>query len=144
LSGCGTVRFFLYGTLMQGACNPVAQRFHMKLGRLSAATSRGRMVAIPDADGWYPAFFFDEAGPPVHGLLVETLPTFTEADLAALDAYEGAEYRRDEIAVEDGGVVFMAHAWLWAGALSADAEPVADGDFFAWLGRHGLAPYGAA
>jgi len=79
--------------------------------------------------------------PPVHGLLVETLPTFTEADLAALDAYEGADYRRQDVPVDDGGLVFMAHAWLWQGALPADAEALPHGDFFAWLGRHGLNAY---
>ncbi|MBC2667495.1 gamma-glutamylcyclotransferase [Novosphingobium flavum] len=138
------MRFFLYGTLLAGSGNGVATDLHRKLAPGSPAEARGSLFAVPDPDGWYPALMHDPEGGPVRGVMHETLPPFSEADLAALDAYEGADYVRAEIPVEDGGLTFMAHAWVWAGALPSGAEPVPDGDFAAFLMRRGLRGFGFA
>ena len=54
-------------------------------------TATGRLYAIPDPAGWYPAFIPDPAGAAVHGMVHAAGPGFAQADLAALDAYE--DYR---------------------------------------------------
>ena len=135
------MRFFLYGTLLQGACNGVATALHRGLEPGRAAVARGALHAIPDPAGWYPALLPDPAGAPVHGMVHETGPAFTPADLAALDAWEGTDYARAEIPVEDGGLFFMAHAWLWTAPLPPGALAIPEGDFRAFAAAHGLAEF---
>jgi len=45
---------FLYGTLLQCACNAVAVRLHRHLEPGLPAWVAGQLFAIPDPDGWYP------------------------------------------------------------------------------------------
>lgn len=132
------MRLFLYGTLMQGGCSSVAVALQQRLERGGPATARGALFAVPDPAGWYPAFLPDPDGGAVQGMLHETGPAFPPADLAALDAWEGPEYTRQEIPVEEGGLTFMAHAWVWTAPLPEGALPIPEGDFRAFLAANGL------
>jgi gamma-glutamylcyclotransferase (GGCT)/AIG2-like uncharacterized protein YtfP len=104
-------RLATYGTLAPGRVN------HHQLAGLSGewttGTIRGRLVET----GWgaalgYPALVLDAEGEAI------AVHLFTSADLPAhwarLDAFEGAEYRRGEVAVETAqGVV---PAWIYLAA----------------------------
>jgi gamma-glutamylcyclotransferase (GGCT)/AIG2-like uncharacterized protein YtfP len=146
------MRFFFYGTLIADSGNPVAAAAHVRLRDLGPATARGALHAIEDelGEGWYPALLAG-AGP-VLGQLYEAAPGFGEADLAALDAYEGFDpadpaaslYVRATIVVTDaGGAFHEAQAYSFNRPLPPGAQPIADGDFHTWLAREGLKPYGA-
>lgn len=127
---------------MAGGAHPVAVALQDKLLPGRQATARGRMFAVPDADGWFPALAHDPAGSIVHGMLHETAPRFAAHDLASLDAWEGADYARREIPVEEGGRTCMADAWLWRGAVPQGAIAIPGGDFRAFITGRGWAEYG--
>ncbi len=136
------MRFFFYGTLWGGSGSAVARAVHARLLPGVTGTVEGTLYAIPDPQGWYPALVpFAEGGGEgvVHGFVHEAAPGFAKADLAALDAYEGEEYRRRELAVSlADGSAMVAQVYVWAGALPAGAEPIAEGDFAAFLHQRGL------
>ena len=111
---------FVYGTLRAGGSN------HFRLsgaGTLGAGSVRGRLYRVD----WYPALFADAAAGPVLG---ELFAVSTDT-LAALDAFEGREYRRVRIAVTpaDGGE--LVNAWVWEFIEPVDeSRRIANGD---WL-----------
>jgi len=142
------MRFFFYGTLLEGSDNPVARQAHAKLLGLGPATARGTLTAIPDPMGWYPAFL---TGPGlVHGRIYAAAGDFDEADLARLDSYEDCHpdrpveslYIRKSIDVTgaDGGHC-SAQAYIYNRALPNGARLIPDGNFNAWLERHRLDAY---
>ena len=49
------MRFFFYGTLVAGRGNAVAARAHARLGPGVPGVAEGRLYAISDSGGWYPA-----------------------------------------------------------------------------------------
>ena len=128
---------FFYGTLMAGSGNAVARGVHGRLLPGVAGTVAGRVYGIADPGGWYPALVMGEGV--VRGFVHEAAPDFTEADLAALDGYEGAEYRRCavEVVLGDGARV-MAQAYVWMGPLPEGAVVIAGGDFAAFIAERGL------
>ena len=136
------MRFFFYGTLLQGSCNAVATELHALLRPLEPARVAGVLFAIPDPDGWYPALVLDDAGMTL-GMIYETGEHFTVEDLARMDAYEDYDpadpdrslYIRSEVAVMDGGA---AQAYVWNGPLPERAVRIVDGDFRRWLADEGL------
>jgi len=140
------VRLFFYGTLMQGTCNDVATALHRRLEAGVPATAPGRLYAIPDPAGWYPAFIPDPAGAAVHGMVHAAGPGFAQADLAALDAYEdyrpadpaGSLYLRRPLTVSSAGEDIGAQAYIYNAVLPAGARPIACGDFRTFLAAHGL------
>ncbi|MCA1660877.1 MAG: gamma-glutamylcyclotransferase [Novosphingobium sp.] len=146
------MRFFFYGTLTHEATNPVARALHARLGAGRRGYVRGRLHAIPLDDGWYPGFVADPAGGRVSGYLYDTLPDFTPADLARMDAYEGydprdpeaGDYARETMAVElEAGRAFAAEVYVHRAELPAASQPIEGGDFAAWLaatGRSAFAP----
>ena len=136
------MRFFFYGTLIAGSGNAVAGRVHSRLSAGVAAWARGGLYAIPDRQGWYPALVGCGVGE-VSGFLYEALAGFGEADLAALDHWEGAEYHRAEIVVRQAdGREITAQAYLWDGPLPADAEAIPGGDFGDFLRQRGAKAFG--
>jgi gamma-glutamylcyclotransferase (GGCT)/AIG2-like uncharacterized protein YtfP len=135
-------RLFLYGTLMAGHGHRVARRLHDVLAPGGAAQVSGRLVAIPNPGGWYPALL---AGAGVVRGMVHAADGLDAALLADLDAYEqvvrvGAGYRRAEVMVAGVG---PAMAYVWQGALPPGAVALEEGDFAAFLARTGQRPYGA-
>ena len=135
------MRFFFYGTLVAGSGNAVAGRVHSRLSAGVAARARGGLYAIADRQSWYPALVSGENA--VHGFVYEALAGFGEDDLAALDHWEGADYRRAEIAVclEDGWEI-AAQAYLWDGPLPEGAEAIPGGDFADFLRQRGARAFG--
>lgn len=145
------MRFFFYGTLIAGSGNPVATAAHALLRDLGPAKATGALYAVPDPEGWYPALL--PGGGAVHGRLYEAREHFDVRALALLDAYEdcdpadhaGSLYLRETIVVmRMGGECAEAQAYRFNQPLPADARPIPNGDFRAWLAREGLDPYGAA
>ena len=146
------LRFFFYGTLMAGSGNAVADELHGRLGAGRAGTVAGRMYAISDPDGWYPALVAGAGQDDVcvAGLVHEVGAEFGADDLAALDAYEAfypddpaaCEYMRREVTVTlaEGGEV-RAQAYVYVRDLPADAALIAGGDFAAFLRERGVAGF---
>ncbi len=127
---------FFYGVLRPD----VAQwPFLEGLGAGLPATTRGALYAIPDPDGWYPAML------PGTGLVHGACHEVGAVDLAAVDAFEGADYARVEVecAKGMGGSVpqTKTHAYLWTAPLPANAEPIPNGDFARWLAETGYTAF---
>lgn len=116
---------FVYGTLRRGGSND----FRIADSRFVAEGQvRGRLYRID----WYPGFVADDnAGPVVGEIFMANAET-----IAALDEFEGSEYRRVKIAVEvrdEVAAVSKVQAWIWEwlGATS-ESQRIAGGD---WLGE---------
>ena len=141
------MRFFFYGTLLDGSDNPVAQAIHALLKPLGPATVRGALHAIPDALGWFPALVAGDGL--VHGKVYAARPGFSAADLASMDGYEDFDpanpaaslYLRQELELTGGGT---AQAYVWNRALPAGAVPIASGDFREWLASRGMPQFRGA
>jgi len=135
-------RLFLYGTLLQCACNAVAVRLHRHLEPGLPAWVAGQLFAIPDPDGWYPALVPGEGT--VRGMVHDLAPGFDAELLADLDAYEGlhedgsGEYRRQMIAVATAAGEVSAAAYVYNAELPAGARLLPEGDFSEFLARSGL------
>jgi gamma-glutamylcyclotransferase (GGCT)/AIG2-like uncharacterized protein YtfP len=127
---------FFYGTLIAGSGNPQERAAHAALGEAQAGSVAGALYAIPDPLGWYPALVAGEGR--VFGMAYRMTSAL---DLAALDAYEGAEYRRASVWVETATGTITAQAYLWHGALPENAIPIPQGNFAQWLAQHGFAAY---
>ncbi|MFM2273339.1 MAG: hypothetical protein RL702_2404 [Pseudomonadota bacterium] len=134
------MRFFFYGTLLDGSDNPVARAIHALLEPLGAAEVRGALHAVPDTAGWFPALLAGDG--PVHGRLYAARAGFHPDDLARMDAYEdfdpaqpGASlYVRREVELTAGGT---AQAYLFNQPLPAGTRPIPHGDFRRWLAESG-------
>lgn len=137
--------FFFYGTLIAGSGNAVEADAHRKLRPVGPGTVRGRLYAIPDPAGWYPALL--PGREPVRGMLYEVRRGFGIADLRALDEYEefdrrspeGSLYWRRPVAVS--GEAFgccRAEAYVCKRNLPAASRRIRGGDFRAWLETTGL------
>ncbi|MBU6268552.1 MAG: gamma-glutamylcyclotransferase [Sphingomonadales bacterium] len=140
--------FFFYGTLIAGSTNAAARAAHRRLRPMGAATTRGRLHAITDARGWYPALTGGEGL--VQGRLYEALPAFGPADLAKLDTFEAfdrsrpetSDYLRQDVTVRDRhGHDRTAQAYLWHRPIPPDSPELPGGDFAAWLAQTGLPAY---
>lgn len=114
---------FVYGTLRRGGSND----FRMAESRFVAeGTVRGRLYRID----WYPGFVADENAGPVAGEIF-----LADAEtIAALDEFEGCEYRRVRIAVEvreEAGAASKVQAWIWEWLGATSESQRIGGD---WLG----------
>ncbi len=123
-------RLFVYGTLQPQADTPMARWLAGRTVESVAATVPGRLYAIPDPRGWYPAGVA-AADAAIAGALL-TLDLAAN-DLARLDRYEGRDYRRTMVRARAGGALVAAQAWRWDRQLPARARPVPSGDFRRWL-----------
>lgn len=151
LSAMKAMRFFFYGTLLAGSSSPIALDVHRKLRKLGPARVRGRLYAVPDPEGWYPAL---TPGPSVvRGELYEAAGKFHRSDLAALDAYEdfnpagprGSLYLRKKVtAFADDGRSVIANAYVFNHTLPAAARPIRHGDFPVWLMATGFPAFGSS
>lgn len=110
-------RVFVYGTLRRGGSN----EHRMAGGRFIApATVRGRLYHID----WYPGLVLDPQGDVVTGEIHEV----DAALFAALDVYEGSEYRKSTTTSEGvaGEPVIL---WEWDGPVD-ESRRILAGD---WL-----------
>ncbi len=124
-------RLFVYGTLRRDVEHPE----HARLARIATfeapARVRGRLYVVD----WYPGLVLDARAGPVTG---ELWRLQTDADLTALDAYEGCapddptphEYVRTIIGAQrtDTREEVPAWAYLYAGVTAA-LPVVASGDW---------------
>lgn len=143
------VRFFFYGTLIAGSGNVAAAAVEGVLRDLGPAKARGRLYAVPDPEGWYPAFLPGEGV--VRGRLYEALPSFTAAHLARLDAWEDSDpadpetslYLREVLIVTGAAGACEAQAYRYNRPLPNGARIIGNGDFHVWLAQEGLRAFGA-
>ena len=151
-------RFFFYGTLMARSDHPVARHLHGFLRSLGPAYLPGRLVALPDRKGWYPALTLGE-GRVTGEVHVPRRGWLAPHELAALDRYEGclrsARLRSDYWRATLGARLVVragrqgadlrpglaVQAYVWSGVLPRAAVPIEDGDFAAWLARTGHRAY---
>jgi gamma-glutamylcyclotransferase (GGCT)/AIG2-like uncharacterized protein YtfP len=126
-----TARLFLYGTLQPAADTPMARWLADRTVDARAARVPGRLFAIPDRRGWYPALVPGNAS--CLGTMI--LARLTREDRLMLDRYEGADYRLDRVRARDAsGAVFPLATYTWRGRLPPDAHALPGGDFLSWLG----------
>ncbi len=139
------MHLFFYGVLREDmSAFGVDWDFLAGLGLGSPATTTGALYAIPEGSAWYPALIPTQArfSTIVHGTLHEA----GGVDIAAIDAFEGADYTRQPIEVDgwDGYGETRAEAYVWSADLPEGAVPIAHGDFAAWLKETGNRPLSAA
>lgn len=133
------MRLFLYGTLQPAADTAMARWLRPRIVAAEPATVPGRLFAIASAGGWYPALLPGSGD--CRGTLV--LADLGRADLARLDRYEGAEYRRMALRARAESGHATCSGYVWRLRLPAGAVPIADGDFLAWLKRTRRQSYGS-
>lgn len=124
------MRLFFYGVLLEEVAQGSVRELLKGIGPGKHATARGKLYAVNELGGSFPAMVAGDGV--VEGMLHEA----ADVDLAALDAFEGREFRRTTIAVEVGGESCEAQAYLWRGGVEA-LEPIGHGDFALWLAETG-------
>lgn len=131
------MRFFLYGTLMQGSDTAMARWLGDRLDACEPGSVPGRMIAVRSATGWFPAILprSGAQGGRVQGMVGEA--RLAPGELAVLDRYEGVEYRRAVMRVQTASGHCTAQAWIWRFAPPPGSMPVPSGDFRAWLAQNG-------
>ena len=135
------MRFFFYGTLQAGNSNPVIAAIHRRLVPEGPARIAGRLLAVRDCDGWFPALVPGDGE--VHGQVYAASADFSADDLAALDRYEEFDpaspetswYLREIMALTSGEPVSV---YRMNGTPPATAVPIPGGDFRAWLNAANL------
>lgn len=125
------MQLFFYGVLLEGLGE---WPFLKGIGPARKATARGTLYGLQAASGWFPAML------PGNSAIVGAVHDAGSSDLPAMDAFEGADYRRSEIRVEVNGAGTEAQAYLWVAPLPDGAEPIAHGDFARWLRETGRMP----
>lgn len=110
---------FVYGTLRRGGSN----HFRMAGAEfIGSGNLGGRLYRID----WYPGLVLDAAEGPVRG---EVFAVVTE-QFAALDDFEGPEYRRVRAGVvTESGETLGVWVWEWQGCAD-ESRRIADGDWF--------------
>lgn len=138
------MRFFFYGTLLDGSDNPVARAVHALLEPEGSAAAHGKLHAVPDRAGWFPALVSGEGQ--VLGRCYQARPGFSASDLAQLDAYEDYDpanegsslYLRRSVELIGGS---CAQAYLFNQPLPVGSQPILHGDFRRWLSETGEAQF---
>ncbi|MFT4057745.1 MAG: gamma-glutamylcyclotransferase family protein [Novosphingobium sp.] len=121
------MKLFFYGTLRPDADTPMARWVAARLVRTEPGRVPGRLYAVRDPRGWYPALVPGSGR--VGGVLCEL--QLRPGDLARLDAYEGREYRRLALPVRTSAGRVTAQAYIWRKGLP-DGRPIG-ADFVEWL-----------
>lgn len=127
-------RLFFYGILQGEVAQGPVRDLLAGIGPGVPAVARGALYAVRDAQGAYPAMVAGDGE--VWGVVHEA----GSVDLAALDAFEGAEYGRADIDVTADGEQLTAQAYLWSGSTDG-LEPIAHGAFARWLRENGIDAY---
>ncbi len=133
---------FFYGVLQDGLGPDGGDwPFLAGLGMGAPATVQGALYAIPTPNGWHPALIPTQArfATIVHGAIHDA----SAVDIAAVDAFEGADYTRQPVQVDgwDGFGETEAQAYIWTADLPEGAEPIAHGNFAQWIKETGRPIY---
>jgi len=127
-------QLFLYGVLQSALACGIVPALLAGLGPGRRAHVRGRLYAVRDAAGSYPAMIRDAMAGKVWGVLHDA----GSVDLAALDRFEGVEYRRADVAVfSDGKETVAAQAYLWNRQVDGAMPAIPHGDFARYLAETG-------
>lgn len=132
-------RLFLYGTLLDSTRTPMARWLSPRLRNGRAAHVAGRLMAIPNANGFYPALIRSDRRR-TFGTVFDV--ALSPSDWGVLDRYEGDEYRRAATLFDARGSRPHAQFYRWAGFIPARARPIPGGNFRQWLKENGCRPYG--
>lgn len=150
--GARLCTLFAYGTLQPHAATPAARWLARRLVASRPASVPGRLYAIPDRDGWYPAALPARSAARIRGTVC--LVRLTRADRLWLDRYEGRDYRRVTCRVpavgEEGAGAGTgtgarrgrATIYLWRAPLPPGARPLRGGSFLDWLRDNRCKAYG--
>lgn len=136
------VRLFVYGTLQPQAGTRMGDWLTERLEWSTRGSVPGRLHAIRDAGGCYPALCPGKGHGRVQGMLC-TLK-LTSGDLARLDHYEGREYCRIALPVLTRAGHLAAQTYLWRASLPANAAHIRTGDFLEWLAATGSKPFASS
>ncbi len=136
------MKLFFYGVLQEGFGPDGGDwPFLTGLGLGAPATTLGALYVIPTPSGWHPALILTQArySTIVHGTIHEA----SAVDIAAVDAFERADYTRKAVPVDgwDGYSDTQADAYLWTADLPQGAELIASGNFAEWLKETGRSIY---
>lgn len=103
--------------------------------RVEPAVAPGRLVALHDGGGWYPALV------PGNGQVRGVVATLRlrPGERALLDRYEGREYRRRALVVRTPDDRRVVQAYVWRGRLPERAMAIGP-DFLDWLREGGRRP----
>jgi len=140
-SGDPPPRLFVYGSLRAGETGEMAALLHRHARHLGTGTIRACLYAV----SWYSvAAPCDEPEAVVHGDAFELDAEAADGVLAALDAYEGSDFRRTavEVRMEDETSV-AAQAYLCAASV-AGLRRIGHGDWRREREAAGREPTGAA
>ena len=109
-------RLFVYGSLRAGEAGEMAALLHQSARHLGEGTIRAGLYAV----SWYSiAAPCDEPGAVVHGDVFALDAAVAKGVLAALDAYEGGEFRRTAVEVRmDDETSVAAQAYLCAASVA--------------------------
>jgi len=129
------MHLFFYGVLRADVAR---WDFLDGLGRGASATTRGILYAIPSGSKWYPALIpaTGRDAVAVQGAVHEA----GAVDLAAVDAFEGSDYERRELAINTSQGDAIAEVYVWVSDLPTRAQLIAHGDFARWLKETGNSP----
>lgn len=136
-----TWQLFVYGTLDPAGGTRMGDWIAARLVRAEPACVPGRLFGLRSGDGWFPALAPARGPGRVRGVLC-TL-RLNRGELALLDRYEGAEYRRIAVRARTAAGWRCAQAYRWHAALPARAPAIPAGDFAAWLRRTRRKPFAA-
>ncbi|MBB4857801.1 gamma-glutamylcyclotransferase (GGCT)/AIG2-like uncharacterized protein YtfP [Novosphingobium chloroacetimidivorans] len=134
------MRLFLYGTLQPAAGTAMADWLRPRIVEAEPASVAGRLIAVPDPRGWYPALLPGAAR--CRGTLVRA--ELSRADVARLDRYEGTDYRRTTLRARAAGRMVTCSGYVWRSALPAGAVWMAGGDFLWWLAHERRRAFGSS
>jgi len=119
-------RLFVYGSLRAGEDNEMARLLHAHARHLGEGTIRAGLYAV----SWYSiAAPCDEPDAVVHGDVFEISPGTSDEVLAALDAYEGSEFRRTAVEVRMADETSVAAQAYLCAASVAGLRRIEHGDW---------------
>jgi gamma-glutamylcyclotransferase (GGCT)/AIG2-like uncharacterized protein YtfP len=119
-------RLFVYGSLRAGETGEMAALLHRHARHLGEGTIRACLYAV----SWYSiAAPCEEPGAVVHGDVFELHPEAADEVLAALDTYEGSEFRRREVEVRMADETSVAAEAYLCAASVAGLRRIVHGDW---------------
>jgi gamma-glutamylcyclotransferase (GGCT)/AIG2-like uncharacterized protein YtfP len=119
-------RLFVYGSLRAGETGEMAALLHRHARHLGEGTIRAALYAV----SWYSvAAPCDDPEAVVHGDVFELHPAAADEVLAALDAYEGSEFRLTQVEVWMGDETSVAAQAYLSAASVAGLRRIGHGDW---------------
>lgn len=129
----------MYGTLQPLAGSAMSAWLAARSTDVEPAVIRGRLNAIPDREGWFPALTPGQGA--VKGMVCHL--RLRPGDLALLDRYEGRTYRRRSVRARTvTGRCLPVQTYGWCARQSTGVRPIRNGDFLHWRRAHRAKAFG--